>query len=345
MRRKKKKIILSLAIIGCVLLIYVCTVMGAASVSLEEVNRILLHEVFRAPVSMEGISQGTIAIVRDVRLPRVLLGFLTGAALAVCGASYQGIFKNPMADPYILGISSGAALGASIGIVLHFSGSLAGLSGTTLLAFAGALLTVFLVYTISRSGKKVPISSLLLSGIAVNQSLSAFMSLIMLFNQQSMDQIMFWTMGSLNGKGWNQILTILPYVIVGIVLLMTSARELDIMLLGEDTAVQLGVNVEFVKKKVLIVSSIVTAAVVSATGIIGFVGLLVPHVVRLFTGPKHRVLMPVSLIFGGTFLILCDTAARSLITQEIPVGIITAACGGPFFLYLLWKSRRGGAAG
>ena len=345
MRRKKKKIILSLAIIGCVLLIYVCTVMGAASVSLEEVNRILLHEVFRAPVSMEGISQGTIAIVRDVRLPRVLLGFLTGAALAVCGASYQGIFKNPMADPYILGISSGAALGASIGIVLHFSGSLAGLSGTTLLAFAGALLTVFLVYTISRSGKKVPISSLLLSGIAVNQSLSAFMSLIMLFNQQSMDQIMFWTMGSLNGKGWNQILTILPYVIVGIVLLMTSARELDIMLLGEDTAVPLGVNVEFVKKKVLIVSSIVTAAVVSATGIIGFVGLLVPHVVRLFTGPKHRVLMPVSLIFGGTFLILCDTAARSLITQEIPVGIITAACGGPFFLYLLWKSRRGGAAG
>ena len=345
MRRKKKKIILSLAIIGCVLLIYVCTVMGAASVSLEEVNRILLHEVFRAPVSMEGISQGTIAIVRDVRLPRVLLGFLTGAALAVCGASYQGIFKNPMADPYILGISSGAALGASIGIVLHFSGSLAGLSGTTLLAFAGALLTVFLVYTISRSGKKVPISSLLLSGIAVNQSLSAFMSLIMLFNQQSMDQIMFWTMGSLNGKGWNQILTILPYVIVGIVLLMTSARELDIMLLGEDTAVQLGVNVEFVKKKVLIVSSIVTAAVVSATGIIGFVGLLVPHVVRLFTGPKHRVLMPVSLLFGGTFLILCDTAARSMITQEIPVGIITAAFGGPFFLYLLWKSRRGGAAG
>lgn len=345
MKRKKKKIILSLAIIGCILLIYVCTVMGAASVSLEEVNRILLHEVFCAPVSMEGISQGTIAIVRDVRLPRVLLGFLTGAALAVCGASYQGIFKNPMADPYILGISSGAALGASIGIVLHFSGSLAGLSGTTLLAFAGALLTVFLVYTISRSGKKVPISSLLLSGIAVNQSLSAFMSLIMLFNQQSMDQIMFWTMGSLNGKGWNQILTILPYVIVGIVLLMTSARELDIMLLGEDTAVQLGVNVEFVKKKVLIVSSIVTAAVVSATGIIGFVGLLVPHVVRLFTGPKHRVLMPVSLIFGGTFLILCDTAARSLITQEIPVGIITAACGGPFFLYLLWKSRRGGAAG
>ncbi len=343
--RKRKKLALLLAIAGCILLIYLCTVLGAASISPGETNRILLREIFHIPVDLEGISQGSIAIIRDVRLPRVLLGFLTGAALAVCGSSYQGIFKNPMADPYILGISSGAALGAAIGIVLNASGNIAGLSGTTMLAFAGALLTVFLVYTISRTGRKVPIASLILSGIAVNQSLSAFMSLIMLFNQQSMDQIMFWTMGSLNGKGWTQILIILPYVVLGIFLLMTSARELDIMLLGEDTAVQLGVNVEAVKKKVLVVSSIVTAAVVSATGIIGFVGLLVPHVVRLFTGPKHRILMPVSLVFGGTFLILCDTAARSLITQEIPVGIITAACGGPFFLYLLWKSRRGGAAG
>lgn len=343
--RKRKKMALLLAIGGCILLIYLCTVLGAASISPGETNRILLREIFHIPVDLEGISQGSVAIIRDVRLPRVLLGFLTGAALAVCGSSYQGIFKNPMADPYILGISSGAALGAAIGIVLNASGNIAGLSGTTMLAFAGALLTVFLVYTISRTGRKVPIASLILSGIAVNQSLSAFMSLIMLFNQQSMDQIMFWTMGSLNGKGWTQILIILPYVVLGIFLLMTSARELDIMLLGEDTAVQLGVNVEAVKKKVLVVSSIVTAAVVSATGIIGFVGLLVPHVVRLFTGPKHRILMPVSLVFGGTFLILCDTAARSLITQEIPVGIITAACGGPFFLYLLWKSRRGGAAG
>ena len=342
MKEKRKKRMLILAIPVCLLLIWLCTVMGAASVSAGEVNRILLHEIFHLPVSMEGISQGSIAIIRDVRLPRVLLGFLTGAALAVCGACYQGIFKNPMADPYILGISSGAALGAAVGIVLHFSSGAAGLSGTTLLAFAGSLLTIFLVYVISRRGKRVPVSSLLLSGIAVNQSLSAFMSLMMLFNQQSMDQIMFWTMGSLNGKGWNQILSILPYILAGIVLLITSARELDILLMGEETAIQLGVNVEELKKKILIVSGIVTAAVVSATGIIGFVGLLVPHVVRLFTGPKHRILMPVSLIFGGTFLILCDTFARSILTQEIPVGIITAACGGPFFLYLLWKSRKGG---
>lgn len=344
MKETRKKWILVLSMTGCILLIYLCTVMGAAAVSIEEVNRILVHEILRIPVDMEGISEGSIAIIRDVRLPRVLLGFLTGASLAVCGACYQGIFKNPMADPYILGISSGAALGAAVGIVLHFSGSFTGLSGSTLLAFAGALLTVLLVYTISRVGKKVPVAGLLLSGIAVNQSLSAFQSLLMLFHQQSMDQIMFWTMGSLNGKGWNQVLVVFPYVAVGCFLLLTCARELDIMLMGEETAVQLGVNVEILKKKVLVISSIVTAAVVSATGIIGFVGLLVPHVVRLFTGPKHKVLMPVSLLFGGTFLILCDTFARSVLTQEIPVGIITAACGGPFFLYLLWKSRRGGAA-
>lgn len=344
MKETRKKWILVLSMTGCILLIYLCTVMGAAAVSIEEVNRILVHEILRIPVDMEGISEGSIAIIRDVRLPRVLLGFLTGASLAVCGACYQGIFKNPMADPYILGISSGAALGAAVGIVLQFSGSFTGLSGSTLLAFAGALLTVLLVYTISRVGKKVPVAGLLLSGIAVNQSLSAFQSLLMLFHQQSMDQIMFWTMGSLNGKGWNQVLVVFPYVAVGCFLLLTCARELDIMLMGEETAVQLGVNVEILKKKVLVISSIVTAAVVSATGIIGFVGLLVPHVVRLFTGPKHKVLMPVSLLFGGTFLILCDTFARSVLTQEIPVGIITAACGGPFFLYLLWKSRRGGAA-
>ena len=173
----------------------------------------------------------------------------------MAGPAIRGFLKIPWRILYS-GNFLGAALGAAIGIVLHFSGNIAGLSGTAFLAFAGALLTVFLVYSISRTGRKVPIASLILSGIAVNQSLSAFMSLIMLFHQQSMDQIMFWTMGSLNGKGWNQIFTILPYVILGVILLMTSARELDIMLLGEDTAVQLGVNVEFVKKKVLIVSSI-----------------------------------------------------------------------------------------
>ena len=342
MKIKHKKAAICLVILLCLLLIYICTVIGVASISFGDVNRILAHELFHLDVDMEGISTGSIAIIWNVRLPRVILGFIAGAALAVCGAGYQGIFKNPMADPFVLGVSSGAALGASVGIVLHFSGSILGMNGTTLLAFAGAFLSILLVYSISRVGKRVPVSTLLLSGIAVNQTLTAVISIVMLFNRQSMDQIMFWTMGSLNGKGWSQIAIILPYVVAGMILLFTSNRELDIMLTGEDTAIQLGVNVEFLKKKVLFASSIITAAVISVTGIIGFVGLVVPHVVRMFTGPKHRRLMPLSLVVGGTFLILCDTAARSLTTQEIPVGIITAVCGGPFFLYLLRKAKKGG---
>ncbi len=332
------------AILLCFIVAYICTIVGVASISVSDANKILLKQLFHLKsINIDGISSGSIAIIWNIRFPRVILGFIAGGALSICGASFQGIFKNPMADPFILGVSSGSALGAAIGIVFHFTGGILGLNGTTLFAFIGAFVTIVLVYTISRVGRRVPVSTLLLSGIAVSQTTSAIMSIIMLFNQQSMDQIMFWTMGSLNGKGWSQIINILPYVIVGVIILFTSNRELDIMLTGEDTATQLGVDVEFLKKKVLFAASLVTAAIVSVTGIIGFVGLVVPHVVRMLTGPKHRKLMPVSVVLGGTFLIICDTIARSITTQEIPVGIITAICGGPFFLYLLRNAKKGGA--
>ena len=343
MKKISRKWAVVLSVVLCLVMMYVCTIIGIASISFEDANRILLHEILHLDINMEGISNGSIAIIKNVRLPRVVLGFIAGASLAICGSGFQGIFKNPMADPFVLGVSSGAALGASIGIVLHFDSGFLGMSGTTLLAFVGAFLTIGLVYNISRVGKKVPVSTLLLSGIAVSQTLSAGISVMMIMNQQSMDQIMFWTMGSLNGKGWNQIIMVLPYVIVGILLLLTSCRELDIMLTGEDTAIQLGVNVEFLKKKVLFASSIITAAVISVTGIIGFVGLVVPHVVRMIAGPKHRTLMPLSLLFGGTFLIICDTLARSVAAWEIPVGVITSLCGGPFFIYLLRKTKKGGS--
>ncbi|MDD2414361.1 MAG: iron ABC transporter permease [Eubacteriaceae bacterium] len=340
MKKCVKKYAVPLVIVGCIALIYICTLIGITTIPFGEANRVLFQEIFHIG-SPENINPGYTAIIWNVRLPRVLLGFLAGGALAVCGAGFQGIFKNPMADPYILGVSSGAALGASIGIVLHFGSSFMGMGGTAVLAFAGAFATILLVYRISRVGRRVPVATLLLSGIAVGQSLSALMSLLMIFNVSSMDQIMFWTMGSFNGTGWDQVLLVLPFVIIGCILMFTAARELDIMLLGEDTATQLGVDTERLKKKVLFTASLITAAVVSVSGIIGFVGLVVPHVVRLFTGPKHRRLMPVALVCGGAFLVLCDTIARSVASQEIPVGIITAAFGGPFFIYLLKKQRRG----
>lgn len=342
MKKTGRKWMVFLCIAVCLVIMYVCTVIGAASISFRDANRILLHEIFHLPVNVDGITDGSITIIRNVRLPRVVLGFAAGASLAVCGCGFQGIFKNPMADPFVLGVSSGAALGAAVGIVLNFNSGVLLMSGTTLLAFIGAFLTIGLVYSISKVGKRVPVSTLLLSGIAVSQTLSAAMSVIMIMNKQSMDQIMFWTMGSLNGKGWNQIVLVLPYCIFGIVILITSCRELDIMLMGEDTASQLGVPVEFLKKKVLFASTVITAAVISVTGIIGFVGLVVPHVVRMIAGPRHSVLMPLSLLCGGTFLIVCDTVARSAAVWEIPVGIITSLCGGPFFVYLLVRMKKGG---
>ncbi|AFA49782.1 FecCD family ABC transporter permease [Acetobacterium woodii] len=341
--RKLKKYALPLSIIICLAIIYLCTLIGIASISFWDANKILLKQIAHINLGMENISDGAIAIIWNVRLPRVILAFLTGGALALCGAAYQGIFKNPMADPYILGVSSGAALGASIGIVMNLSSNFLGRNGIALLAFAGSFLTILLVYNISRVGRKVPVATLLLSGIAIGQSLGAFMSLLMIFNNDSMNQIIFWIMGSLNGKGWDQVLIILPYLLIGCVIMLTSVRELDIMLLGEETATQLGVNTEALKKKILFSSSLITAAVVAVTGIIGFVGLIVPHIVRMVTGPKHRTLVPFSVLFGGAFLILCDTLARSVTSQEIPVGVITAAFGGPFFVYLLRKRKKGGA--
>lgn len=347
MNKKSKKIspvFLALSIVLCLLIVWGCTIVGAASVSIGDANRILVNKLFHVSNNLDDISKGAVTIIWNIRFPRILLCFLAGAALAVSGAGYQGIFKNPMADPFVLGVSSGAALGAAIGIVCHFSFRIGIFNSTTLLAFVGSFAALILVYSISRVGRKVPVATLLLSGVAVNSTLSAAMSFMMMLNKQNMDQIMFWTMGTLNGKGWKQITMVLPWVIIGVIIMFLSARELDIMLTGEETAIQLGVNIEFVKRKVLFASSLLTASVISVTGIIGFVGLVVPHVVRLFTGPKHHKLLPVSLIFGGAFLVICDTLARSLTTSEIPVGVITSICGGPFFLYLLRKTKKGGAA-
>lgn len=341
--KKISPVLLMLSLVLCMAVIWLCTVTGTASISAGEANRILLNKLFHLPVSLEGISKGNITIIWNIRFPRILLGFIAGAALAVSGVGYQGIFKNPMADPFVLGVSSGAGLGAAIGIVCNFSFRIGVFNSTMLLAFVGSFASLFLVYSISRVGRRVPAATLLLSGVAVNSTLSALMSFIMMMNKQSMDQIMFWTMGTLNGKGWSQIAAVLPWTAIGFVLMFLNGRELDIMLMGEDTATQLGVNIESVKRRILIASSLLTASVISVTGIIGFVGLVVPHVVRLFTGPKHRRLLPVSLVFGGAFLVICDTVARSLTTTEIPVGIITSICGGPFFLYLLRKSKRGGS--
>ena len=341
MKKILNRNLIIIALLLCFATILLSTTIGVADISYGDTIKILLSKMLHVNFGLENIKDSNIAIVWVIRFPRVLLAFFVGGALAICGAAYQGIFKNPMADPFILGVSSGAALGASIGIIMNLNFYFMGFNTISLLAFIGAVTALFIVYNISKVGRKVPVTTLLLSGIAIGQLLSALISLCMVFTNNFND-IIFWTMGSFNARSWGELILVVPYVIIGFIIIYSSNREMDIMLLGEDTASQLGVDTERLKRKILITTAFVTAAAVSVTGIIGFVGLIIPHIVRIITGPKHKVLLPYSFLLGGLFMIICDTIARSTTSQEIPVGIITAIFGGPFFIYLLKRKRMGG---
>lgn len=340
MKKSIKTYLLLSIIFICLAAVFICTTIGVADISVSQTIEILFNKVTGFG-NIDNLKASTIAIVWSLRFPRVLLAFLVGGALSICGVTYQGIFKNPMADPFLLGVSSGAALGATIAIVFNLSVSFLGIDMISILAFSSAILTLLLVYNISRVGNKVPVSTLLLSGIAISQFLTAIISMFMI-SSVKVEQILFWTMGSMNGKSWNHLILVFPYVIIGYFILYRSHRQMDIMLLGEDTASQLGVNTDRLKLVSLIVTAFVTAATVSVTGIIGFIGLIIPHIVRMLAGPKHKKLYPYSFLIGGVLMIVCDTIARSLMKQEIPVGIITALFGGPFFIYLLKQKKRGG---
>ncbi|SHE91693.1 FecCD family ABC transporter permease [Alkalibacter saccharofermentans] len=341
MKKLSNKKLAMLVSILCFAVVIFSTTIGIADISFIQTIKILLNRILLMDMDMEGIKSSASAIIWLIRFPRALLAFFVGGSLAICGVSYQSIFKNPMADPYILGVSSGAALGATVGIVARLEFYIFGLNAISILAFIGATGSLFLVYNISRVGKKVPVNTLLLSGIAIGQFLSAAISLMMVF-ANDLHRIIFWTMGSFNARSWSQLIMVLPYALIGFAVIFSTQREMDIMLLGEDTAAQLGVDTERLKRKILVTTALVTAASVSVTGIIGFVGLIIPHIVRIFTGPKHIYLIPYSFVAGGIFMILCDTLARSMISQEIPVGIITALFGGPFFVYLLKQRKTGG---
>ena len=269
-------------------------------------------------------------IVRDVRLPRVIAAALVGCALAVAGTAMQGLFKNSMADPYIIGTSTGGSLGATLSIVF-----LAG-AGLPVLAFAGAAITTFAVYTIARQGGKIPVETLLLSGVALSMLLSAFLSFLMYTSGRSLHQIMFWLMGGFWNVSWGDV-RIAILIPVGCLAVYLYARDINIISLGDEDAIHLGVNVERLKQILLFASAFLTGIAVSIAGAIGFIGLITPHVMRLIVGPDHRILFPAAALAGGVLLVWSDTLARTL-ANDMPVGIITACFGAPFFIYLL-RSR------
>lgn len=295
-----------------------------------------LHVAGRPP----GVPPSTAVILFQLRLPRVLLAAVVGAGLAAAGAVFQALFRNPMADPAIIGVSSGAALGA-IAVILVGGGAALGGMGVSAAAFLGALATAFLVYRLARLGPSVQIATLLLAGIAVAAIISAVISLAMTFSGQQIRSIYFWLLGGLGARGWQSLAAATPFVLAGTVVAMGTARDLNLTALGEERAAQLGLEVDRFKTVMLATGALLTAAAVSVAGLIGFVGLMTPHILRLVVGADHRRLIPASIVGGAAFMVLADLAARTVVSpEEIPVGAVTAVLGGPFFLYLLRRERR-----
>ncbi len=339
MKKNVGKILIASTII-LLLVVIVCCCIGAVNIKISEAFKILINKIFNINIDISEIKTSSQTIIWKIRFPRILVALLVGGTLSVAGATYQGLLKNPMADPYVIGVSSGAAFGAAIGISSKIIFNFLGLSFTSIMAFTCAVIVMLIVYRIAKIGNKVPITTLLLSGIAIGNFLTAFTSLIMIFSGDDLNKIFFWTMGSFSGKGWEQLFSVLPYIAIGIAIIYFYSRDLNIILLGEDTASNLGVNVERVKKILLVTSTIITAAVVSVSGIIGFIGLIIPHIARMIVGPDNKALIPTSFVFGAILLVICDTIARSILSQEIPVGLITSILGGPFFVYLLRNKKR-----
>jgi iron complex transport system permease protein len=316
---------------------------GSTPLDWGTVTRVIAIKLMPAGwIAPSGISSADVTIVWLMRLPRVLVAFVVGAGLSTAGVLMQGLFRNPLAEPSLTGVGPGAVLGAVAMFVTGWSAiSLAALPiAAMLLAFAA----LTLVYAIATRDGVAPVATLLLAGIAVGAFLTALSSLLLSLNivtWQVAQDIVFWTMGGLDSRTWAHVWLSAPFVAIGIVSALLQGRTLDLLLLGEENAAALGVDVEAAKRLVLITSALLTGASVAAAGLVGFVGLVVPHAVRLLLGPSHRTLLPASAIAGGAFVILCDLVARTARPPaEIRLGVVTALCGAPFFLVLLLRQTR-----
>lgn len=346
-RTSRWKLILVLLILAAILTVILSLNVGYAQIPFGNILTILGKQIpgVNAFIDSSMIESKDIVIILQIRLPRIIAGVVVGAALAASGAVYQGVFKNPMADSYVLGVSAGAAVGASFSILFGIGISFFGLRIVQVAAFLGAVLAMFLVYNISRVGSRVPIMTLLLCGIAVNFFLYSIVALMEVIAGDELHAIVFWLIGGFSNVLWSDIWAVLPFIIVGVAGTFLYARDLNLLALGEETAQHLGVRTERTKQVLLILASMVTGAAVSLSGLVGFVGLMVPHITRLVIGPDHRILLPASTVVGAIFLVICDAIARVVATPfastlELPVGIITMLAGAPFFIILFRKKKQ-----
>ena len=312
--------------------------LGTVAIAPNETFAILVHRLFGLDLGVT-TTPATEAIVWELRLPRVLTAMVVGTGLAVAGATFQGLLRNPLADPYVLGAASGAALGAAIAVLLPIRVAFLQFGLLQGLAFTGALLATLVVYRLSRISGLSPMTSLLLTGYAVGSLLAAGLAMAMYVSGAALRQIFGYLLGGFDRASWELLAGTAPLILVGSALILTRARALNGMLLGEEAANHLGVDVRRERAILLGLSSLVTAAAVAISGLIGFVGLVVPHVVRLLVGPNARLVIPLSALFGAALLAYADVVARLL--GDIPVGVVTAVIGAPFFLALLRRTRTG----
>lgn len=313
-----------------------------AQIPVHDVWRILWH---RLPYVGNWVTPDWQAaseqIVFKVRFPRIMLAVLVGACLSLAGAGFQGVLRNPLADPYTLGVASGASVGAAFLILFGLQTAVAGKWSIPAVAFLTGMLSLLAVLRLASMNGKFQLETLILSGVVVQAFLGSLVSFMVSLSDQVVNEIINWLMGSLTFKGWSEVSVLLPYLLIGILVLLSYSRTLNLFALGERQAEHLGVNVTRTRLIVLAVSTLITAAAVSMSGTIGFVGLVVPHLVRLIVGPDYRLIIPITGLFGAVYLLWADTLARTLLSPtEIPLGVVTSFLGAPFFIYLLRKQKR-----
>ncbi len=314
---------------------------GAVYIPPGMITQIILNSLI-AHLEPGIISDTMVTIVWQLRLPHAILIAMAGAALAASGAGYQGLFQNPLADPYLIGVASGAGLGAVLAMSLNWPSNLLGFFSIPGAAFVGAALTVIIVYRLARFGNILSTTNLILAGVAVGSFASALTSFIMLRSEGEVRRAIAWLLGGSALSGWLPVLAGLPYILISLGMLVASGYALNVLQFGDEQAQQLGLPVERIKIWIIIAASLATATAVAFTGVIGFVGLIVPHMVRILWGPDYRRLIPLSILAGATMLLIADLLARIIFApQEVPIGVITALAGVPFFLWILRRSQRG----
>lgn len=316
---------------------------GSTSIPLSHSLAYIFHHLpFGDWIITPNWTETEATILAKIRLPRVFLGLLVGASLSLAGVAFQGVLRNPLADPYILGVSAGASVGAAV--MLAFGANLAfGVVTVPLVSFLGALASIVLVFWLGRMDRKLRTETLILAGVVVNSFLGAILTFTLtMVPGNKTQQIVLWLLGSLSLRDWKSGVILIPFFLLGLLVILAYSRELNALTMGERGAASLGVQVERTKWVLLLTASLVTAVAVSSAGIIGFVGLVIPHVTRLIAGPDHRLLTPLATLAGGIFLVLSDALARSLFSPlELSIGVVTAMIGAPFFAWQLHRSKRG----